>query len=91
MPLTDKELALQLIDIMETLMVQNSLLMVMLQRRDPNWKQKFRTFFEQNQAAVRQELQARLDRARRRVLEAPDLSAVAEQLLRDISPIDPTQ
>jgi len=84
MPKTDKELALELIDLMETLMVQNSLLMVMVQRRDQNWQQKFQKLFAQNQSAVRRDLQAHLDQARTRVFEAPDLSTVVEQLLKDI-------
>jgi hypothetical protein len=84
MPKTDKELALELIDLMETLMAQNSLLMVMLQRHDPNWQQKFQRFFAQNQVAARLELRVRLDQARTRILEAPDLSSVVEQLLKDI-------
>ncbi|MGA8149734.1 MAG: hypothetical protein WB952_02060 [Terriglobales bacterium] len=84
MPKTDKELALELIDLIETLMVQNLLLMVMLQRSDPSWQQKFRKFVAQNQVAARRELQAHLDRARTRILEAPDLSEIVEQLLKDI-------
>ncbi|MFZ0802209.1 MAG: hypothetical protein WAN70_08580 [Terriglobales bacterium] len=91
MPKTDKELALELIDLMETLMVQNSLLMVMLQRSDPKWQQNFRKLFVQNQVAARQELQAHLNQARTRILEAPDLSGVVEQLLKDIPRIDSEQ
>lgn len=84
MPLTDKELALQLIQMMEDLMVQNSLLVVMLRRSDPNWQQKFQKLLASNQASARHELRGRLDRARTRILEAPDLSAIVEQLLKDI-------
>ena len=89
MSLTDKELALQLIDLMEDLMVQNSLLIVMLQRRDPDWRRKYEKVLAQNQDAARKAIRPRLERAKTRILEAPDLSSVAEQLLKDISEIDP--
>jgi len=84
MSLTDKELALQLVQILEDLMVRQTLLQVMLQRCDPDWQRKYRKVYEQNQTAARQALQAHLDRARTRILEAPDLTSVVEQLLKDI-------
>ena len=88
MLLSDKELALQLIQLMEDLMVQNSLLIVMLRRSDPRWQPKFQKLLADNQSAARQELRGRLDQARTRILEAPDLSAVVEQLVKDIPKID---
>jgi hypothetical protein len=91
MLLTDKELALQLIRLIEDLMVQNSLLIVMLRRSDPNWQHKFQKLLASNQSAARQELRGRLDQARTRILEAPYLSSVVEQLLKDIPQKDQEQ
>jgi hypothetical protein len=84
MALTDKELSLQLLRLIEDLMVQNSLLRIMLQRRDPDWHQKYQKVLAQNEAEARKVIRPYLDRAEKRVLEAPDLSSVVEQLLKDI-------
>jgi hypothetical protein len=84
MPLTDKELGLQLVGIIEDLMVRQTLLQIMLQRRDTDWRQKYQKVFAQNQEATRTALRPHLDRARTLILEAPDLSSVVEQLVKDI-------
>jgi hypothetical protein len=84
MPLTDKEIAIQLLELTENLMVRDTILQIMLQRRDPDWQQKYQKVFAQNQDAVRKAIRPNLERARTLVLEAPDLSTVVEQLLRDI-------
>jgi hypothetical protein len=89
MPLTDKELALELLKLIEDLMVRQTLLQIMLQRRDPDWQRKYLKVLEQNEAQTRKAIRPYLDRARTQVLEAPDLSAVVEQLLKDIPRIEP--
>lgn len=89
MPLTDKEIALQLLQLMEDLMVRQVLLQIMLQRRDPDWQQKYQKQLEQNDSAAREAIRPHLERARTLLLEAPDLTSVVEQLLRDIPRSDP--
>jgi hypothetical protein len=84
MLLTDKEIALQLVQLVEDLMVRQALLQIMLQRRDPDWQQKYEKMFAQNEDAARKAIRPSLERARTLVLEAPDLSAVVEQLVKDI-------
>jgi hypothetical protein len=91
MPLTDKELALQLLQLLEDLMVRQSLLQVMLQCRDSDWQRKYPKVLEQNEVEARKVIRPYLDRARTRILEAPDLSSVVEQLLRDIPKNDSKQ
>jgi hypothetical protein len=84
MPLTDKEIALQLLKLMEDLMVRHTILQVMLQRRDPDWQRKYPKMLAQNESAARELIRQRLEGARNLVLEAPDLSTVVEQLLKDV-------
>jgi hypothetical protein len=89
MPLTDKEIALQFLHHIENFLVQTTLLQHMLDRRDPNWKVEYRALLRRGEAGARGIARQTLEPFRNLVLEAPDLSSVVEQLLKDIPKNDP--
>jgi hypothetical protein len=89
MPLTDKEIALQFLEHIETFLVQTTLLQSMLEYHVPNWQKEYRAAFRRGEAGARTLARQQLEPFRNLVLEAPDLSSVVEQLLKDIPKNDP--
>ncbi len=89
MPLTDKEIALQFLSHIENYLVQTSLLQNILDHRVPNWQQEYRTMLQRGEGVARALARIQLEPMRNLVLEAPDLSSVVEQILKDIPRNDP--
>jgi hypothetical protein len=89
MPLTDKEIALQFLDHIEGFVVQTSLLQNILSHHVPNWQDEYRSLLRRGETGARALARQQLQPMRNLVLEAPDLSSVVEQLLKDIPKNDP--
>jgi hypothetical protein len=89
MPLTDKEIALQFLEHIENYLVQTSLLQNILTHHVPNWQQEYNALLRRGEAGARGLARLQLQPMRNLVLEAPDLSSVVEQLLKDIPRNDP--
>ncbi len=89
MPFTDKEIALQFLEHIESFLVQTTLLQNILEHRVPNWQQEYRALLDRGEAGARILVRKQLEPFRNLVLEAPDLSSVVEQLLKDIPKNEP--
>jgi hypothetical protein len=89
MPLTDKEIALQFLDHIEGYVVQTGILQNILTHHVPNWQEEYRILSHRGEAGALALARKQLEPMRNLVLEAPDLSTVVEQLLRDIPRNDP--
>jgi len=90
MPLTDKEIALKLLDFAEEFLIQSAIYQVLLNRHVPTWQSEYQRMLAQAGAETRKLIHEMLEPMRSRVFEAPDLSTVVEQLLRDIPKSHPT-
>ncbi len=89
MSLTDKEIALQFLEHIENFLVQTSLLQSILSHHVPNWQKEYSALLHRGEAGARMIARLQLQPMRDLVLEAPDLSSVVEQILKDIPKNDP--
>jgi len=89
MPLTDKELALRLLGFAEDLIIQSSAHQLLLNQHVPNWQDEYQAILDRSGAETKQLVHQRLESMWTQIFEAPDLSTVVEQLLRDVPRNDP--
>jgi hypothetical protein len=89
MPLTDKEIGLRFLDHIEDFLIQTGLLQSILGRHVPNWKQEYSRLLDRGKEGARNLAHQQLEPLRDLILQAPDLSSVVEQLLKDIPKNDP--
>jgi hypothetical protein len=87
MPLSDKELALKILEFAENCVLESAIYQVLLGQHVPNWQSEYQRILAQS-GEVQKMIHEKLDTMRERVFEAPDLSAVVEQLLKDIQKND---
>ncbi len=88
MPLTDKEIALQFLEHIETFLVETSLLRHILTSNVPNWQEEYRALLVRGESGARLLARQTTEPMRNLVLRAPDLSAAAEALLKQVPKID---
>jgi hypothetical protein len=87
--LTDKEIALQFLDHIENFLLQTSLMQSILDHHVPNWRHEYRHLMAHGEAGARKIAKQQLEQFRNLVLEAPDLSAAVERMLKDIPRNEP--
>jgi hypothetical protein len=88
MPLSDKEFALKILEFAESCILESAIQQVLLSKHVPNWRDEYQAILAHSDE-VRQMIHQKVDPMRDRVFEAPDLSTVVEQLLRDVPRNDP--
>jgi hypothetical protein len=90
MPLSDKEIALRLLDMIEELVVQKLALESVLEfLHGDEWDSVLRKM--EQYAAVRDVIHAKTQPLRQRVLDAPDLSSVVREMVEGLERIDPEE
>ena len=89
MLLTDKELALKLLGFAEDLIIQSSAHQLLLNQHVPNWQDEYQAILGRCGTETKQLVHERLESMWTQIFEAPDVSSVVKDLLKDIPEIDP--